>query len=232
VQLRTPDWSFDPAEVRAAISPRTRLLLLNSPHNPTGMVLQPRELAEIARLCVEHDLVAVTDEVYEHLVFDGAHIPLASLPGMADRTVTISSAGKTFSVTGWKIGWVCAAPPLVTAVRTVKQFLTYVNGAPFQPAIAHGLAMADELVPPIVERLRAGRDQLAAGLTEAGFEVYRPHGTYFITTDIRPLGETDGIEFCRRLPHRAGVVAIRFAFCKRPEVLAEAARRLRRTLTG
>jgi N-succinyldiaminopimelate aminotransferase len=243
VTLRPPAFRPDLERLASVITDRTRLLLLNSPHNPTGMVLRPEELAEIARLCVRHDLIAITDEVYEHIVYDGEHIPLASLPGMADRTVSISSAGKTFSVTGWKIGWVCAAPPLVTAVRTVKQFLTYVNGAPFQPAIARGLAMADELVPPIVERLRAGRDQLSSGLTDAGFEVYRPDGTYFITTDIRHLGETDGIEFCRRLPHRAGVVAIpnvvfyddkdagrsqvRFAFCKRPEVLAEAVERLR-----
>jgi N-succinyldiaminopimelate aminotransferase len=242
VTLRPPTFRPDLDRLADAIGPRTRLLLLNSPHNPTGMVLRPDELAEIARLCVEHDVVAITDEVYEHLVYDGAHVPLASLPGMADRTVTISSAGKTFALTGWKIGWVCAAPALVTAVRTVKQFLTYVNGAPFQPAIAHGLSRADVLVPPIVERLRAGRDQLATGLADAGFEVFRPDGTYFITTDIRSLGETDGVEFCRQLPHRAGVVAIpnavfyddeeagrslvRFAFCKRPEVLADAVDRL------
>jgi N-succinyldiaminopimelate aminotransferase len=242
VTLRPPTFRPDLERLAAAIGPRTRLLLLNSPHNPTGMVLTEDEVAEIARLCVEHDLIAITDDVYEHLTYGRPHVPLASMPGMADRTVSISSAGKTFSLTGWKIGWVCATPELVTAVRSVKQFLTYVNGAPFQPAIAHGLTHADRLVPPIVDRLRAGRDQLAAGLAAAGFDVYRPDGTYFITTDITPLGETDGVAFCRALPERAGVVAIpnavfyddveagrslvRFAFCKRPEVLAEAVERL------
>jgi N-succinyldiaminopimelate aminotransferase len=242
VTLRPPTFRPDLERLAAAISPRTRLLLINSPHNPTGMVLSPGEVAEIARLCVEHDLVAITDEVYEHLVYDGTHLPLAAQPGMRERTVTISSAGKAFSLTGWKIGWVCASPELVTAVRTVKQFLTYVNGAPFQPAIAAALNRTDELVTPLVEGLRAGRDRLCDGLSGAGFEVFRPDGTYFVTTDIEPLGETDGVEFCRQLPHRAGVVAIpnavfyddkeagrslvRFAFCKRPDVLAEAIQRL------
>ena len=244
VTLRAPDFRPDLAELRAAITPRTRLLLLNSPHNPTGMVLRDDELAEIARCCVEHDLVAITDEVYEHLVFEGEHRPLATFPGMADRTVSISSAGKTFSITGWKIGWVCATAELVDAVRTVKQFLTYVNGAPFQPAVALGLDHAEALVAPLLATLRDGRDQLVDGLASVGFDVHRPAGTYFVTADAAPLGVDDGLALCRRLPREAGVVAIpcsvfygdpataptllRFACCKRPEVLAEAVDRLRR----
>lgn len=243
VTLPAPDFRPDLERFAAAIGPRTRLALINSPHNPTGMVLTRDELAEIARLCVEHDLIAITDEVYEHLVFEGEHVPLSSFAGMRDRTVTISSAGKTFSVTGWKIGWICAAPPLINAVRTVKQFLTYVNGGPFQFGIAVGLDRVEEFVPPLLAGLRSGRDQLLAGLRETGFDVFEPAGTYFITADIASLGETDALDFCRRLPPEAGVVAIpssvfyddkdagatliRFAFCKRPEVLDEAIRRLR-----
>ena len=184
----------------------------------------------------------IADEVYEHMVFAGEHVPIGSLPGMAGRTVSISSAGKTFSFTGWKIGWITASAELVTAVRTVKQFLTYVSGGPFQYAIAEGLRMDDAYFAGISEDLRGKRDLLCAGLAEAGFGVYPPEGTYFVTTDIRPLGDSDGIEFCRDLPRRAGVVAIpsavfydnaeagrtqvRFAFCKRPEVLREALARL------
>ena len=242
VTLRPPGYGFDPAELRAAITPRTKLLLLNSPHNPTGKVFSPEELSTVAELCVEHDLLAVTDEVYEHLVFEGVHLPLATFPGMRDRTVTISSAGKTFSYTGWKIGWVCATPELVTAVKTAKQFLTYVSGAPFQPAIAVGLGLPDEFYAGIAADLAAKRDRLVDGLTRAGFEVFRPAATYFTTVDIRPLGESDGLDFCRSLPARCGVVAVpdvvfydhqsegrhlvRFACCKRPEVLDEAVRRL------
>ncbi len=244
VTLQAPDFRPDLDRFAAAIGPRTRLVLINSPHNPTGMVLRRDELAEIARLCVEHDLIAITDEVYEHLVYEGEHLPLAGFPGMRDRTVSISSAGKTFAVTGWKIGWVCASQPLVTAVRTVKQFLTYVNGAPFQHAVAGALDAGDELVGPLVAQLRQGRGQLMHGLAATGMTVHRPAGTYFVTADIASLGETDGVDFCRRLPHEVGVVAIpssvfyddveagrtlvRFAFCKRPEVLAEAATRLAR----
>jgi len=242
VTLRPPGFRPDLDRFAAAIGPRTRLLVLNSPHNPTGMVLTRTELAQIARLCVDHDLVAITDEVYEHLVYDGVHVPLATFPGMRDRTLAISSAGKTFSFTGWKVGWVCGPEPLVTAVRTAKQFLTYVNGGPFQYAMATGLERVDEFVPPLVADLRAKRDLLCEGLADLGFEVFRPDGTYFVTTDITPLYETSGVEFCRALPHRAGVVAIpnsvfyddseagrtlvRFAFCKRTEVLTEALERL------
>jgi N-succinyldiaminopimelate aminotransferase len=243
VTLRPPDYSFDPGALEAAITPRTRLLLLNSPHNPTGKVFAREELELVARLCVEHDLLAVTDEVYEHLVFDGEHVPLATLPGMRDRTVTISSGGKTFSFTGWKVGWVCAPAPLVTAVRTAKQFLTYVNAAPFQHAIAVGLDLPDEHFTEFASDLRARRDVLSAGLAAAGFEVFPSAGTYFVTTDIRPLGQSDGLAFCRALPERCGVVAVpnvvfyenraaglplvRFTFCKRLDVLEEAVLRLK-----
>ncbi|MEV5873588.1 pyridoxal phosphate-dependent aminotransferase [Streptomyces sp. NPDC052101] len=235
---------LDLDELRAAVTDRTRLLLINTPHNPTGTVLTRAELAAIAELAVERDLLVVTDEVYEHLVFDDAeHLPLASFPGMRERTVTIGSAGKTFSFTGWKVGWVTAAPELVSAVRAVKQFLTYVSSGPFQYAVAEALALPDSYFAGFRRSMLDRRDILAQGLAEAGFEVFRPAGTYFITTDIRPLGEKDGFAFCRALPERAGVVAIpnavfyddreagapfvRFAFCKREEVLREAAERLR-----
>jgi len=242
VTLRPPDFRPDLDALRAAITPRTRLILLNSPHNPTGSVFTRAELGAIAELACERDLLVIADEVYEHMVFAGEHVPIGSLPGMAGRTVSISSAGKTFSFTGWKIGWITASAELVTAVRTVKQFLTYVSGGPFQYAIAEGLRMDDAYFAGISEDLRGKRDLLCAGLAEAGFGVYPPEGTYFVTTDIRPLGESDGIEFCRDLPRRAGVVAIpsavfyddaeagrtqvRFAFCKKPEVLREALARL------
>jgi N-succinyldiaminopimelate aminotransferase len=242
VTLRPPDFRPDLAALRAAITPRTRLILLNSPHNPTGSVFSRAELTAIAGMACEHDLLVIADEVYEHMVFDGQHVPIGSLPGMRERTVSISSAGKTFSFTGWKIGWVTASAELVTAVRTVKQFLTFVSGGPFQYAIAEALRMPDAYYAGISADLRGKRDLLCAGLAGAGFEVYPPAGTYFVTTDIRPLGEPDGIEFCRELPRRAGVVAIpsavfyddaeagrtqvRFAFCKQPEVLREALARL------
>jgi N-succinyldiaminopimelate aminotransferase len=242
VRLRAPDFALDVERLRAAITPRTRLLLLNTPHNPTGKVFTREELSTIAEICIERDLVVMTDEVYEHLVYDGEHVPMASLPGMRDRTVTVSSAGKTFSFTGWKVGWICASPALVGAVRTVKQFLTYINGAPFQHAVAAALRLDDAYYRGFRDELRAKRDLLAAGLARAGFGVHPPSGTYFVTTDIRPLGEYDGMAFCRALPERAGVVAIpavvlyddldegrplvRFAFCKRTEVLEDAVRRL------
>ncbi|MFE9029112.1 pyridoxal phosphate-dependent aminotransferase [Streptomyces iakyrus] len=236
---------LDLDELRDAVTDRTRLLLINTPHNPTGTVLTREELAAIAELAVERDLLVVTDEVYEHLVFDDAeHVPLATFPGMRERTLTISSSGKTFSFTGWKVGWVTGAPELVTAVRSAKQYLTYVSAGPFQYAVAEALSLPESYFTDFRADMLSKRDLLAAGLAEAGFRVYRPSGTYFITTDIRPLGETDGFAFCRALPERAGVVAIpnavfydhraegapfvRFAFCKRTEVLEEAVKRLGR----
>ncbi len=244
VPLEPPDWSFDPGRLAAAVTPRTRLILLNSPHNPTGKVFSRQELELVAACCVEHDLLAVTDEVYEHLVFEGRHEPLCTLPGMAERTVTASSAGKTFAFTGWKVGWVTGPAPLVAAVRTAKQFLTYVNGAPFQPAVAVGLGLPDEYFSGAARALRAGRDRLCAGLAAAGFEVFQPHATYFAITGVAGFGVTDGMSFCRTLPERCGVVAVpagafyddprqprplvRFAFCKQPDVLDEAVRRLGR----
>ena len=208
VTLRPPDFRLDLDALRAAVTPRTRLILLNTPHNPTGTVLTRAELAAVATLACSRDLLVVTDEVYEHLVFDGEHVPIASLPGMGERTVTISSAGKTFSFTGWKIGWVTASADLVTAVRTAKQFLTFVSGGPFQYAVAEALRLPDAYFTGLRDDLRRKRDLLCAGLTSAGFEVYRQAGTYFVTTDIRPLGESDGVAFCRELPRRAGVVAV------------------------
>ncbi|MEU4503074.1 pyridoxal phosphate-dependent aminotransferase [Streptomyces sp. NPDC024089] len=242
--LRAPDFRPDLDALRDAITPRTRLLLLNSPHNPTGMVLTREELTTIAELAVEHDLLVVTDEVYEHLVFEGEHIPLISLPGMRERTVSISSAGKTFSYTGWKVGWVTASAPLVAAVRTAKQYLTYVSAGPFQYAIAEALRLPDSYFDGFRADLRHKRDLLGDGLRAAGFSVYQPQGTYFITTDITPFGEKDAYAFCRALPERCGVVAVpnsvfyddpdagrsqvRFTFCKKEDVLREAAGRLRR----
>jgi N-succinyldiaminopimelate aminotransferase len=248
VTLRVVDnrYTFDPDELRAAFGPKTRLVLLNSPHNPTGKVFTLDELTQIAALCVEFDAIAVTDEVYEHLVFTDAsapHVPLVTLPGMAERTVQISSAGKTFSCTGWKIGWACGPRPLVSAVTRVKQFLTYVNAGPLQPAVAVALASPASYYTEFRDALQSKRDRLCAGLSAAGFGVLRSEGTYFVTTDITPLGGTDGLEFCLSLPERCGVVAVpsqvfyddpeagrrlvRFAFCKRDEVLDEAVSRLR-----
>ncbi|MGP3635184.1 pyridoxal phosphate-dependent aminotransferase [Streptomyces sp. 24-1644] len=246
VTLRPHDgvYGLDLDELRAAVTPRTRLILLNTPHNPTGTVLSREELAAIAALACERDLLVVTDEVYEHLVFEGEHVPLASFPGMRERTVTISSAGKTFSYTGWKVGWITASPELVTAVRSAKQFLTYVSAGPLQYAVAEALRLPDTYFDALRADLRTKRDLLSDGLTDAGFGVYRPAGTYFVTTDIRPLGGGgDGLAFCRALPERCGVVAIpnavfydhreqgapfvRFAFCKRTEVLTEAVTRLK-----
>ncbi|MFE3645227.1 pyridoxal phosphate-dependent aminotransferase [Streptomyces sp. NPDC059169] len=245
VTLRPRDGAYhlDLDELRGAVTDRTRLILLNTPHNPTGTVLTREELAAVAALAVERGLLVVTDEVYEHLVFDGEHTPIASFPGMRERTVTIGSAGKTFSFTGWKVGWITASAPLVTAVRSAKQFLTYVSAGPFQYAVAEALALPQTYFDGLREDLRAKRDLLVPGLAAAGFEVYQPAGTYFVTTDIRPLGETDGFAFCRALPERCGVVAIpnavfydhreqgapfvRFAFCKRTDVLDEAVARLK-----
>ncbi len=238
-------FTLDLDALAAAITPATRALVLNSPHNPTGTVLHSAELAALAALAVEHDLLVITDEVYEHLVFDGAcHHPIATFPGMAQRTLSVSSAGKTFSVTGWKIGWVCGPAHLVAAVRAVKQFLTFVAGAPLQPAVAHALRAEHDWVAAHRAALQAKQRRLAAGLRAAGFGVHRCDGTYFICADVRPLGYHDGVEFCRDLPARTGVVAIpvavfvddpapwrhlvRFAFCKRDEVLDDAIARLAR----
>ncbi|MGW2655693.1 pyridoxal phosphate-dependent aminotransferase [Streptomyces sp. NPDC001478] len=240
----TRTYRLDLDELRAAVTPRTRLLLLNTPHNPTGTVLGREELAAIAELACERDLLVVSDEVYEHLVFEGEHIPIASFPGMRERTVTISSAGKTYAFTGWKVGWITAGAELVAAVRSAKQFLTYVSAGPFQYAVAEALRLPDTYLDGLRADLRAKRDLLSGGLAEAGFEVYRPAGTYFVTTGIGPLDPTgDGVAFCRALPARCGVVAvpnavfydhrdqgapfIRFAFCKRTEVLEDAVARLR-----
>ncbi|WP_082771853.1 pyridoxal phosphate-dependent aminotransferase [Actinoplanes sp. TFC3] len=239
-------YGFDEAELRAAFRARTRLVLLNTPHNPTGKVFTPAELALIAELCREHDVYAVTDEVYEHLVFTDAaagHLPLATLPGMRERTLRISSAGKSFSCTGWKVGWVTGPAALVSAVQRVKQFLTFVNAGPLQPAVAVALSLPDSYFTGLRDSMQARRDRLVAGLTDAGFGVLPGEGTYFVTADIRPLGGADGTDFCRALPERCGVVAvptqvfydhpergrhlIRFAFCKREDVIDEAARRLR-----
>ena len=242
VTLRAPDFRLDLDRLRAAVTDRTRLILLNTPHNPTGTVLTGTELAAVADLAVERDQLVVTDEVYEHMAYDGEHRPIATLPGMRDRTLSISSGGKTFSFTGWKIGWATGPAPLVRAVLMAKQFLTFVSGAPLQPAIAAGLRLPDSYFDGLRDALRGKRDRLCAGLAAAGFEVFVPQGTYFVTADVRPLGWDDGVAFCRDLPHRAGVVAIphqvfyddveagrplvRFAFCKRDEVLDEALGRL------
>jgi N-succinyldiaminopimelate aminotransferase len=240
VTLRPPDWALDGDELRAAIGPRTRALLLNSPHNPSGKVFSRDELELVAQVCREARLIAITDEVYEHLVFDGEHVPLATLDGMSERTLTISSLGKTFSCTGWKIGWATGPAELVAGVRAAKQFLTFAGGTPFQHAGAVALGLDDGWYAAFADGMRARRDRLCAGLAEAGLEVLRPAGTYFANV----LVDGDGADFCRALPERAGVVAIptgvfyedpeagrslvRFTFCKRPEVIDEGVRRLRR----
>ncbi|WP_033400981.1 pyridoxal phosphate-dependent aminotransferase [Actinokineospora enzanensis] len=241
----TGRFGLDLPALRAAVTPNTRAILVNTPHNPTGTVLTRAELESIAEICREHDLLAITDEVYEDLLFDGReHIPLGSLPGMAERTLTISSAGKSFNCTGWKIGWVCGPAELVAAVRAAKQFLTFVGGAPFQPAIAHALRTEGTWVADLRASLADKRTRLSQGLAEAGFGVRSAEGTYFVCADVRPLGFADGLEFCRALPEKIGVAAVpvqvftdnpdrwrhivRFAFCKRDEVLDEAITRLHR----
>ena len=244
VPLRPGDgFALDREALAAAFTPRTRVVLLNTPHNPTGRVLTPADLAAVADLARAHDAVVVSDEVYEHQTHDGRrHVPVATLPGMATRTLTVSSAGKTFSVTGWKIGWVHGPAHLVAAVRAVKQFLTFVSGGPFQPAVATALALPDEVYDAMAAQLGAKRDLLVAGLRAAGLHALVPEGTYFATADVAGLGWSDSVAFCRALPARAGVVAIpvsaflddravaptlvRFAFCKRDAVLREASDRL------
>lgn len=240
-------FALDIDALRAAVTPRTRALIVNSPHNPTGMVLSDHDLRALATLAVEADLLVITDEVYEHLVFDGKrHLPLAAYPGMAQRTVTISSAAKMFNCTGWKIGWACGAPDLIAGVRAAKQYLSYVGGAPFQPAVAYALNFEEAWVDALRDSLQAKRDRLAAALTGLGFGVHDSAGTYFLCADPRPLGYSDSTTFCAELPERAGVAAIpmsafcdpasphigewnhlvRFAFCKRDDTLDEAIRRL------
>jgi N-succinyldiaminopimelate aminotransferase len=244
VPLHPPEWRLDPDELAAAVGDRTRMVLLNSPHNPTGRVRSREELEGVAAVCIERDLIAVTDEVYEHLIFDGReHIPLATLPGMAERTVTISSLGKTFSVTGWKTGWITAPPVYVRAAQTVKQFLTFTASAPYQRAVAYALRGELAWVEAQRTSLQAKRDLLTGGIEAAGLTALRAQGTYFVQADVRPLGFADGRDFCRALHERAGVVAIpaqvfydsdagdpyvRFAFCKRDEVIQDAAARLAR----
>jgi len=247
VPLRAEDFTLDLTALRAAVTPRTRAMIVNTPHNPTGRVFGEPELRGIAELAVEHDLLVITDEVYEQLIYDGhRHLPLAGFPGMAERTVTISSAAKLFNCTGWKIGWACGPAELIAGVRAAKQYLTYVGGAPFQPAVAHALNHEDAWVAGLRDTLRARRDRLASALAELGFGVHPSFGTYFLCADPRPLGYDDGTAFCAELPHRAGVAAIpmsafcdpdaphaaawkhlvRFTFCKRDETLDEGIRRL------
>jgi len=244
VTLRGPDFAFDESALRAAFSPKTRAIVVNTPHNPTGKVFSRAELELIASLCIEHDVLAITDEVYEHLVFEGEHLSLAALPGMRERTVVISSAGKTFSFTGWKIGHSCAPAPISRALRSAHQFITFCNGTPFQHAMAEGYRAPDSYFEGFVADYRARRDKLCAGLAEVGLEVLTPAGTYFVQTDIRPLGWDDDVEFCRMLPARVGVAAIptsafytdreagkhlvRWAFCKTDAVLDEGLGRLAR----
>ena len=238
VTLRPPDFALDADELRAVAGPRTRMLLLNTPHNPTGRVLSRAELDAVAEVCIEHDLVCVSDEVYEHLVYDGEHVPPATLPGMAERTLTISSVGKSFSVTGWKTGWCSGPAELVAATRTAKQFLTFAGGTPLQHGAATALGLPATVLSELRDSLARKRDMLANGLSAAGLTPVPSASTYFINADVG----SDAIEFCRSLPDRAGVIAIptsvfyddkdaarslvRFAFCKRDEVIAEASRRL------
>lgn len=244
VPLRAPDFQPDLDQLAASVTDRTRIILVNDPHNPTGAVFGPEVLAEVVRLANRHDAIIVTDEVYEHLAFHAPHTPIATLPGAAERTLTISSAGKTFSATGWKIGWVHGPAELITAVLTVKQYLTYVNGGPFQPAVALGLRLPDSYFADAAALLARKHEILGEGLRAAGFAVHAPQGGYFTVADATELGGADAAAFCRALPERAGVVAIplsafvspehrdryaglvRFAACKRVEVLEEAARRL------
>ncbi|MEW5811255.1 MAG: pyridoxal phosphate-dependent aminotransferase [Actinomycetota bacterium] len=240
-------FTIDVDALRAAITPKTAAIIVNSPHNPTGAVAGDEELRALAEFAVASDLLVITDEVYEHLTFDGhRHRPLAGYPGMADRTVTISSAGKMFNVTGWKIGWACGPSRLIAGLRAAKQYLSYVGGAPFQPAVAAALDTGDDWVDALCRSFQSRRDRLATALTEIGFDVFDSYGTYFLTADPRPLGFDDGRAFCTELIERVGVAAIpmsafcdpaashagdwkhlvRFAFCKREQTLDEAIQRM------
>jgi len=242
-------FALDVDALRQAVTPHTRALILNSPHNPTGTVLSAAELAAVAEVAIAADLLVITDEVYEHLVFDGRkHLPLAGFDGMAGRTITISSAAKMFNCTGWKIGWACGPAELIQGVRAAKQYLSYVGGAPFQPAVAEALNTADAWVDTLRDSLQARRDRLAGGLTDIGFKVLDSAGTYFLCADPRPLGYDDSTAFCAALPEQVGVAAIpmtafcdpdaddwatwnhlvRFTFCKRDDTLDEAISRLGR----
>jgi N-succinyldiaminopimelate aminotransferase len=244
VALRAPDFQPDHDDLRRVVNDRTRLILINNPHNPTGSVLRRETLELVVQLADQYDAIIVTDEVYEHLTFERKHIAVATLPGAWARTVTISSAGKTFSTTGWKVGWLTAPGELLQAILAIKQFLTYVNGAPFQPAIAVGLGLPDSFFHGIASVLQTKRDVLSAGLAKAGFAVSESHGSYFVVADAAPLGFADAASLCRELPRLAGVVAVpisafvsdenkgdyaslvRFAFCKRFEVLEQASKQL------
>ena len=242
VPMSGPDLRPNLEAFRAAVTPRTRVILLNSPHNPTGVVFTREELLTIAEIAIANDLVVISDEAYEHLWFETPHVPISTLPGMWERTVTVGSGGKTFSFTGWKVGWASGPDDLIAAVRVVRQHLSYVSGGPFQYAMAHGLGMSDDYFADFRNDLAHKRDLLGEGLRSLGFAVIQPQGTYFLTTDVRPLGYVDGLTFCRDLPGRAGVVAIphqvfcddvsigapyvRWAFCKRPDVLTAALDRL------
>jgi N-succinyldiaminopimelate aminotransferase len=235
VTLRAPDWAFDPAELAAAFNPKTRAILVNTPHNPTGKVFSAGELGAIADLCRDRGVLCITDEVYEHLVYEGRHVPMASLPGMRERTITISSFGKTFSLTGWKIGWACAAPELAAAVRSAHQF---------QHGAAVALASGPEYYADLLAGYRERRDYLVAELSRIGFLVRPPQGTYFVCADFRAFGFEDDQAFARHLVEFAGVAAIppsvfydhaehgrsyvRFAFCKKRETLEAAVERMNR----
>ncbi len=243
VTLNAPDYSFNIDELTEQITSRTRFILLNTPHNPTGKVFSREEMEQIAEVAIKNDVLVVTDEVYEHMTYDGKqHIPIATLPGMAERTLTVSSSGKSFGLTGWKIGWCHGPTEMAKAVHTVKQNLTFASGAPFQPAIAEALALGDDYFEELARDLCVKRDLISAGLTDIGLQVFPAFGTYYVTADVTPLGYEDGMSFCLDIPKRCGVVAVptdvfydhptagksivRFAYCKQPEVLNEAVERL------
>lgn len=244
VTLRPPEFTYDPADLEAAITPKTRAILLNTPHNPSGKVFSRAELEHVAALAHKHNILVISDEVYEHLVYEGEHLPISSLPGMRERTIQISSSGKTFSFTGWKVGWTCAPPAISAAIRCAHQFITFCTATPFQHAIAHALGLGDDFYSELVADYGRRRDRLCSGLARAGFDVLTPAGTYFALTDIRPLGYDDDVEFCRMLPARVGVAAIppsvfyegrhegrhlvRWAFCKSDPVLDGAVERLQK----